>query len=207
MPQYWFVVAALLALAARGKTDAGRPFTRADLRAWSDNIRKRPAGAQHALDHLERAGLIRRVHVAPGELPPPPGLVRYVLTPEGAAAAKAADAERVRAARAAGCIKGNKSRPRQQDSFVVRLWALFRMRKALTGPEAAETLVDAGQDVRRAARTAGQYLRCWQAMHPNAIQVAAQRLAGAYRFVLVQDLGPQAPVIPNELARGGAKKV
>jgi hypothetical protein len=210
MPQYWFIVEALVALAAHRK-DARKPFTRADLKAWSKRFGERPSGVQQALDHLERCGMVRRLAGAPSDRPLKPGTWRYVLTAEGAAAAKAAREARGRAAMSRGGTKANKTRPRDTSSYTARLWSLLRMRRTLTAADAAATLVDAGDDVIKAARTASKYLRGWARLHPAAVQISAQRCrTGGFRFVLVQDLGPEAPVIPkppaipNKRAQGGA---
>jgi hypothetical protein len=201
MPQYWFIVEALLALAAQRKGAAARkPFTRADLRTWSDKIGKRPAGAQHALDHLERCGMIRR---ASEELQTK-GLIRYLVTPEGAAAAGAAADERKRQALSVAGAKA--SHPRPAGSFCARLWALLRLRTTITAPEAAATLIDAGENVSTATNTASQYLRLWASAHPDAVQRSKRRaMHESQRYVLVKDLGPTPPVATNsKKARGGA---
>lgn len=204
MPQYWFIVEALLVLYERLK-DSRKPFTRDKLLAWSEKFRARPTGVQQALDHLERCGMVRRLPRAPGEKPLKPGTVRFVLTAEGAAAASgAADARRRTALSSAG-TKANRSRPRDAGAFITRLWALLRMRVTLSAAEAAATLVDAGEDVRKGAATASKYMRSWARLYPHAVQISKQREAsGGMRFVLVKDLGPTAPVIPNTRAQGGA---
>jgi hypothetical protein len=210
MPQYWFIVEALLALAAHRK-DPAKPFTHADLKAWSKRFRERPSGVQQALDHLERCGMVRRLAGAPSDKPLKPGTWRYQLTPEGAAAAKAAREAHGRAAMSRGGTKANTTRPRDSTSFAARLWSLLRMRRTLTAAAAAATLVDAGEDVIQAARTASKYLRLWVRLHPAAVQISAQRCrTGGFRFVLVEDLGPKAPVttkpptMTNKRAQGGA---
>jgi hypothetical protein len=197
----WHTAEALVALYKHRRGDGKTPFTRADLLAWSENFAARPKAAQVALDHLQRIGMVRTVTAATeATAAKKPGLHRFIVTREGLVAAKAADDARLSAIRAASCTKGNKARPRGE--FITRLWALFRMRKSLTGTEAAETLVDAGDDVKRAARTAAMYLRCWVAMHPEHIQISSKRVGGSFRYVLLKDLGPEAPVIPKELACG-----
>jgi hypothetical protein len=204
MPQYWFIVEALLVLYERLK-DSRKPFTRDNLRAWSEKFQQRPAGVQQALDHLERCGMVRRLPRAPAEKPLKPGMVRFALTAEGAAAASGAADARRRAALSSAGTKANRNRPRDAGAFITRLWALLRMRVTLSSAEAAATLVDAGEDVRKAATTASKYMRSWARLYPDAVQISKLRESGGgMRFVLVKDLGPTAPVIPNTRARGGA---
>lgn len=203
MPQYWYMIEALVAL-GRHQRSAATTFTRADLIAWSEKLKDRRTAAQMALDHLALSGLVRRVTRSEGAPPVKQGSWCYRLTTEGMAAAKEAyKAWKHQALSAAGA---KASRPRSSVSFGSRLWALFRMRKTLSPAEAAATLVDAGANVARATNTASQYLRRWSQMHPEAIQVSKQRATkGAFRFVLVQDLGPVPPVTTApKKAQGGA---
>lgn len=202
MAHFWHVAEALLALWKHRRD--GSPFTRSELVAWSEKLAARPRAAQAAIDHLADVGLLRRLSNQAGEPILRQGVYRYALTPEGRAAAKAAHEAVIQAARVEGQRRAVANRAPDPTTFQSRLWNLFRVRKVLTGPEAAETLVDAGQNVARAAITAARCLRCWHALHPQAIQVSAQRAGAAHRFVMVQDLGPVAPVIPRTLARGGA---
>ncbi len=205
MPQYWFIVEALLALAAHPKA-AAKAFTRAELRSWSQRLKERPTGVQQALDHLQRCGMVRRLAGAPSDQPLKPGTWRYRLTPEGAAAARAAADTHRHATLSAAGKKGNQARARSKTSYSARVWALLRMRRTLSAPEAAAVLTDVGDDVRKAANAASQYLRRWADSHPEAIQVSKQRGAnGAHRYVLIKDLGPVAPIAtPPNKARGGA---
>lgn len=201
MPQYWYIVEALLVLAVHRRT-ANVIFTRADLIAWSERFQQRRTGAQLALDHLALSGLVRRIPRPADAKPAGRGTWTYVLTPEGAAAAKAARDARARDAMSRGCTNGNLARPRNRASFAARLWALLRMRTTLTAAEAAATLADAGEDVSKVTRTASAYLRAWVCLHPRAIQISAKCEAkGAYRFVLVQDLGPEGPAISDKRLR------
>jgi hypothetical protein len=204
MPQYWFIVEALVTLGAHRK-GVSKPFTPLDLKRWSEQFGKRPAGVRHALDHLERCGMVRRIPRPADAKPAKQGAWTYLLTPEGAAAALAARDARARAGMSRGCTNANQAKPRDKSSFTARLWALLRMRTTLTAAEAAATLVDAGADVAKVTRTASTYMRTWVRLHPKAIQISAQCGAnGAYRFVLVKDLGPEGPVISNKRLQGGA---
>lgn len=198
MPQIWFMVEALIAL-ARYRRDGKKPFTRADLRAWSEKIKARPKAAQHALDHLEACSLLRRGKPE-GVVLRSPGLVSYMLTPEGRAAAIAAQDTQYRAENA---VRGLQ----EPGSFDSRVFALLRMRRALTGPEAASTLVDAGGDVKGTAKRASALLRSWSEVYPDAIKVGEQRFQGAVRYVLVKEIQPAAPALTTtkkNAARGGA---
>lgn len=198
MPQYWHMVEALVVLGRHART-ASAIFTRADLVAWCAAFQQRPTGAQLALNHLSLTGMVRRIPRPVGAKPVRSGAWTYMLTAEGAIAAKAARDARAREAMSQGCKNANAARHRATSSFVARLWALFRMRTTLTAAEAAATLLDAGEDVEIATRTASTYLRAWTRLYPHAIKVSAKQEArGAYRFVLVLDLGPEAPVITGK---------
>ena len=206
MPQYWFVVEALAVLYSHLKASRAA-FTRDQLKAWSPRFQERPTGAQHALDHLERCAMVRRLTGTPAAKPLKQGAWRYQLTTAGAVMATAAAETQRHARMSAAGKKGAQARTRSQDSFAARLWALFRMRRTITAPEAAATLVDAGGDVPKAANAAAQYLGRWSRLHPDAIQTSKQRgPRGARRFVLVRDLGPIAPAAtpPIAKAHGGA---
>lgn len=205
MPQYWFIAEALVTLHAHCRRSAGH-FTRDHLKAWSEKFRERPTGVQHAIDHLERCGMVRRAPGVADEKRPKPGVTRFILTAEGAAAAKAAAQAHHYAGLSAAAKKGAAMRPRPKGTFAAKLWALFRMRRAITAAEAAATLVDAGANVATGVRTASQYLRLWARLCPQHIQVSKQKgPAGAYRFVMVADFGPHAPAVTTPTGpEGGA---
>ena len=74
---------------------------------------------------------------------------------------------------------------------------MLRLRQQLTPAEAAETLVDAGDDVARAMHTAGIYLGQWARLCPQQIQVSQQRMQRFNRYIVVADPGPTPPVIPK----------
>jgi hypothetical protein len=190
MSQYWYITEAFLVLGKNAK-DSSVTFSKADLIRWSSNFPGRKIGAQMALDQFLKVGMARLV----GDTPVRKKQRLYALTPEGIAAAKAACEARWNAGRSLGGKHSNQTRERLTDTFVRKLWALFRMRQSLTGQEAAATLVDAGGDVTTATRTAFQYLRNWSLVHPEAIQVSKKRVGRAYRFVLTKDLGPEPPVV------------
>lgn len=204
MPQYWYVVAALVAL-GRQVREASKPFTRVELRRWSADIDARPRSAPLALQQLESAGLLRKVNRTAEDQPAALlNAPRYVITTEGKAAAEVAYTAWKRKALSEAGAKA--TRVRSRDSLCNRLWLLFRMRRTLTGAEAAETLVDAGEDVGRVSNMAARYLRQWSLSVPDAVQCSKKRGPhGAMRYVMVKDLGPQAPVItPTPKAQGGA---
>ena len=195
MTGLWHTRDALLAL-YRERRDGKGVFTSADLRAWAPTFTGRPRAAQVALDHLQAAGLVRRVTTeALGEPARRQGEHRYMVTPEGVIAARAAEAARLHAIRSEACTRGNRSRPR--GAFTMKLWALLRLRQQLTPAEAAETLVDAGEDVTRATHTAGIYLGQWAKLCPQQIQVSKQRAQRFNRYIVVADPGPTPPVIPK----------
>jgi hypothetical protein len=208
MTQFWHVAEALLAL-YRHRCNVKRPtnalFTRSDLVKWSERFQGRPRAAMSALIHMEKVGFARRVAgTPPGEAPARQGVLRFALTSEGLAAAKAAHEARARSVRCAAAAQARQSQPRDRHSFLQRLWSLLRMRRALTGPEAAATLLDAGQDIARASKTASDYLRRWSELHPDAIKTSVQRVDGACRYVLLSDLGPDAPIVAiKKKTRGG----
>jgi hypothetical protein len=204
MPQYWHMVEALVML-ARHVRSTSTTFTRAELVAWSPAFQERPTGAQHALNHLAAGGFVRRIPRPVNVKWARNGTWTYTLTAEGLVAAKAAREARAREARAQGMRKVNATRPRATSCFAARLWSLLRMRTALSAADAAQTLVDAGADVERATRTASSYLRAWARSYPDAIKVSAKpEPRGAYRFVLVRDLGPTAPTIKSVQERAAA---
>jgi hypothetical protein len=190
MPQCWYITEAFLVLGKNAK-NTGVTFTKADLIGWSSNFPGRKIGAQMALDQFLKLGMARLV----GDTPVRKKQRVYALTAEGIAAAKAACDARWQAGRALGGKNSNQTRERLRDTFVRKLWALFRMRQSLTGQDAAATLVDAGGDVKSATRTAAQYLRHWSLVHPEAIQVSAKKVGHANRFVLTKDLGPEPPAV------------
>ncbi|KTT21885.1 hypothetical protein NS331_11010 [Pseudacidovorax intermedius] len=83
----------------------------------------------------------------------------------------------------------------QVEPFAGRLWKLLCIRKVLTAEEAANLLVDAGQDVGRARTRASELLLAWSRQCPLAIQPSDRRIKGAKRYGLMVDLGPTPPDI------------
>ena len=114
----------------------------------------------------------------------------YTITAAGARAiAAAARGETIRSG-PKGPLATARKRP--AATFNARLWALLRARRVIDGGSAAETLVDAGEDVTAAARTAAIYLQRWA--DAGALQECEQRLPrGRKRFVLIKD-SPEPPV-------------
>ncbi|MFE8644148.1 hypothetical protein ACFX58_03575 [Sphingomonas sp. NCPPB 2930] len=186
----WFVGAALIALGMHRANDMATQFTQYDLAQWIPAYRG-PDTAIMAIKALLNSKLIE------GE---PCGLGHvtrrsrsYRLTTEGVAAARSAlhsdktlhPAAYGSAAKPAGPV----------DPFAQRLWSLLRIRRALTADDAASTLVDAGDDVARARRKAGELLLAWSRICPPPVQVSAKRVDGFKRYVLVVDLGLLPPAI------------
>ncbi len=197
--ELWYVGAAMVAL-GRNLAQARRSFTYADLRAWSDELAKRPRAAWHAVEALRAHGLVTK-----GERPQRRVATNqfFVLTPDGIAAAQAARAAQAKASRARSARALSDAR-RGDSGFADRLWSLLRMRRQLTPDEAAGTLVDVGDDTARATATASCYLRAWAKAHPEAIQRSVRRINHFHRYILVQDLGPQKPAVSRKGAQGGA---
>lgn len=194
---HWTSAAVLFALASK-KMEAGQTFTKADLHAWvpglSDGQR-----TKHALHTLMQNGLITsELYSLPVTLI---AVATYTVTVAGAEAIKAAaDGQRLTSG-----PRGPHSKDRAvpRTTFAARLWALMRARQMLDTETAAATLVDAGNDVAKAAKTAQRYLARWA--KTGALAVSAQRMAnGCKRYVLVKDIGPVPPAW-TEKARQRAK--
>lgn len=190
----WFIGEALVAIARN--LAAAKQFDRVDLIAWCPAIAKRPRAASLALERLHVLQFIQ-----PIATPAPVrrtkkhrGVRHYTITPEGVDAAKAAQAEAARQHRSVAALAMSES-TRAKSEFAKRLWALLRMRQSLTPLDAAELLVNAGEDLAIAKARASTYLRTWSKSFPTALQISAQRVGRFQRYVLVEDLGPSVPCV------------
>lgn len=170
-----YIGPALVAL--HGLAGLDRPFKRAELEAGAGFAKRTTTNV--AIVHLTTLGFLRRAD----ELQQP-GRPAYVVTDEGRAAARAAAEAAAENTRA------------QADPFARRVWALLRARGQLTAPQAAELLANAEDgDADRVRDRVARLLRAWCCVHPHAIQTSAKRVAGAKRYVLLVDLGPQVPAV------------
>lgn len=194
----WVTGATLAALAARG-LGKGAVFTSRDLRQWIPQLKSNSLG--HAVETLIASGFVehsRRV-VAGSQAET---LGHYTVTPQGD--------EAIKAAMGGASFKSGPKGPHSKDrlvpaqSFAFRLWALMRARRMLDSDSAAATLVDAGEDVAKAAKNAQRYFKRWAST--GAIQESKHRLQGGRkRYVLVADCGPTPPAwTPKARARRSA---
>lgn len=181
----WTSAAVLVALAARGFT-AGQQFMSGQLRSWVPQLQKSHR-LKHAVETLKDNGFISsRMQTEPGSAQ---SQAVYTVTTTGAEAIKAAASGTVRKSGPKG--PHGKRRAVPPSTFAARLWALMRARQMLDTETAAATLVDAGQDVAKAAKTAQRYLARWSST--GALAVSKQRMpGGCKRYVLLKD-SPEPP--------------
>lgn len=178
----WVTAAVLCALAAR-ELKAGAVFHGRDLASW---VRRRLDDAQrnHATTRLIALGfLTHRLCLVDGERE-----MAYTVTADGAAAIAEAARGHVRRS---GPKTTRTVAPAGPQTFAGRLWALLRIRRILSAPEAAELLVDAGGPVATRAKTARRYLARWATT--GAVGRSPKRTNcvgtsnGEVRFVLLID--------------------
>lgn len=176
----WTSAAVLVTLAARG-LGKGDTFTSTQLRAWVPGLGEGNR-FKRAMATLEANQFFTfRMHTEPGNAQ---SHAVYTVTPTGAEAIKAAASGAIRKSGPKG--PHGKDRVVPPNTFAARLWALMRARRMLDTETAAATLVDAGQDVSKAARTAQRYLARWTST--GALAISKQRLpSGCKRYVLVTD--------------------
>lgn len=181
----WTSAAVLVALAARG-LGKGDTFTSTQLRAWVPGLREGNR-FKRAMATLEANQFFSyRMHTEPGNAQ---SHAVYTVTPTGAEAIKAAASGAMRKSGPKG--PHGKDRVVPPSTFAARLWALMRARQMLDTETAAATLVDAGDDVAKAAKTAQRYLARWTST--GALAVSKQRMpGGCKRYVLLKD-SPMPP--------------
>lgn len=199
----WVTAAVLAALAARGYGQ-GATFTSAELREWIPKF-KEEARLSNATSKLTKLGFVtyrQRMVEGGGDIEHV-----YTLTKQGHEAIKLAAAGKVHKSGPKGPHTAFKTVP--ANSFTFRLWALMRARKLLDAETAASTLVDAGDDVKKATQTANKYLRRWTQL--GNLAESAQRVNAAgtsngfKRYVLINDCGPTPPAwTAKALARKAA---
>lgn len=175
---------ALVAIHQARSDATEKPFTKSELLLWCAKINDKRAAAK-LLDDLKRAGLVVRA-LRNGVQHPIAGIAYYRLTADGALAAKTAAAQ---------------NHDTSASTFAARLWALLRIRGALTSAEAGQLLADAGSNIAAAKKKASDWLMAWHKAHPTAVQISQVKINGYRRFVLVNDLG----AIPDVKRTGGAK--
>lgn len=182
---HWVTSTVLLAMAER-KLKKGDTFTSTDMRQWAPAFRNE-ASRKTAAQKLQELGFVTFSMALQDQAKT---VARYKVTAEGQAALQAAALGQVRKSGPRGPHTGARVPP-QPSSFVARLWALLRARITLDSETAASTLIDAGQNVAVAQKTAQRYLRRWEVA--GAVQESRKRTAsGCKRYVLVNDR-PTAP--------------
>ncbi len=189
---HWVVNAVLEALAQQGLGRAGARFTSQDLCGWLPDLKRATKRRTNATSTLCRLGVVTHKATVDGGANT---VVTYTITAAGAeAVARVAAGQRHRSG-----PKGprDKRRVPDGDSFVQRLWTLFRASKLLDADSAASLLVDAGDDVKTAARTARRYFHRWTqagyaAESTNRVGAVGSS-NGFKRYILVKDCGPVAP--------------
>ena len=190
----WFSIVALVAL-ARNVKSTGRPITAIELSQWaSDDHIDFPHGiAEMAMTALCSRGYLRIEgprHNTNG------AINRWFITPNGQQAAKVAlQISTPGAAPDVGALS-------------TRLWNLLRIRRHLTATEAAETLVDTGDNFNAQTKRIGALLAAWAKYAPKVVSAAKKREAGGrIRYILELDIGRWPPpsrsleVHPREFAR------
>lgn len=182
----WTSAAVLVALAQRD-IKAGDTVTSRQLRAWVPRLRTGQR-LKHAMETLGSNGYLKgksTLDAGTGE-----SFSTYTVTSMGAEAVKAAGAGKQFKSGPKGPHHHDRAVP--PETFAARLWALMRARGMLDTETAAATLVDAGQDVSKAEKTAQRYFARWAST--GALAESAQRLPGGRkRYVLVADCGPMPP--------------
>lgn len=187
----WTSAAVLVALAARGFT-AGKRFTNKELREWVPQL-KTGHRFKHAVETLVDNAFISSERVVTTDL-----IVKYTVTKTGAEAIKAAASGALRKSGPKG--PHTKDRAIAPTTFAARLWALMRARQMLDTETAAATLVDAGDDVAKAAKTAQRYLARWAST--GALTESKHRMpSGCKRYVLVKDSLTPPAWTPKAVAR------
>lgn len=181
----WQVTVVLLTLQTR-EADSSLTFNEGALAAWVPALRGTSA-ARAAIHAMLRHKLIE---LAPQAGAPHTAPLQYRLTPAGCEAVQGAK-KLLRTLHKAA--HGPMTPADQVEPFAGRLWRLLCIRKVLTAEEAANLLLDAGEDVGRARTRASELLLAWSRQCPLAIQVSDKRIKGAKRYGLTVDLGPTPP--------------
>jgi len=192
----WVTSAVLAALAAR-HIGVGDTFASDDMLAWVPGLtagqRKQAAHMLLAMGFVtqeNRIGLNAKTCAV------------YTVTVAGAAGIKAITTGKPLTSGPKGPQQVD--RTPGQNTFAVRLWALMRARMKLDSETAASTLVDAGDDVAKAAKNAQRYFARWAstgAIEPGRVREPN----GCVRYVLVKDCGPTPPKwTPKATARAAA---
>ncbi len=200
---HWVVNTILEVLARQGMGKAGARFTSQDLCVWLPDLKRATKRRTNATSTLCRLGIVtHKAGVDEGATT----VVTYTVTAAGAEAiARVAAGQRHRSG-----PKGpqDKRREPDSDSFVQRLWTLFRAKKLLDADSAASLLVDAGDDVQKAAHTARRYFHRWvqsgHAFERNYRVGAVGSSNGFKSYALVHDCGPVPPSTGKKAVSAGA---
>ena len=165
-----------------------RAFTAAQLTKWSPDELTDIDKVRQSCHLLATAGLLERLKRP-----------RWQLTASGIVAANEAKQSAAAQGRSANLRKIRHEQPRP-NGLPTRLWALLRIRRALTSDEAACILADAGDDIAAMRKSVARLLRAWHLLLPNAIQIGARRIGGFQRYVLVAELDQCPPLNAHEEA-------
>ena len=187
MNQTAYTSAVLVAL-GRHIAPKPRPFTAAQLVQWNTDELADIDKVRQTFQALAAAGLLERIKRP-----------RWQLTAAGLVAANEAKQSAASRGRAANLRKIRCEQPRP-NGLPVRLWALLRIRRALTSDEAACVLADAGDDIAAMRKGVARLLRAWQLLLPHAIQISSKRMGGFQRYVLVAELDQHPPLNAHEKA-------
>lgn len=186
----WFLPGVLRALGEHVQ-HVSQPWTTVDLLRWAPEL-VRPVTDKLACELLVREGLLCQLPGSKNCMRRPQNVLTFQTTAEGWAACQGAVA-RVREQTKLDRRRAQRDREVTRTLYG-RLWTLLRNRQLLTASEAAETLTDAGDDVRTVQARAAEYLGQWRRQLPEHIQVSSKRVNGFLRYVVVRDPGPVPPI-------------
>lgn len=190
-PAGWFIPVVMIGLARQMGRDP-KPFTSSELYGWLPELGSSRV-ARLACTMLKQRGVLAQApHAVPDGMRRPANPQTWQLTEDGLEICRATLQAAVRKANGEALAARNRQQPKGH-TLRHRLWALLRIRTALTSEDALAVLADAGQDTSTLQRRISKQLREWSIVCPNAVQISAKRVDGRIRYVLVQDLGATPP--------------
>lgn len=194
----WVTSAMLVALAGRNMRK-GQTFTSKDMPAWVPGLGT-GAKRKHASETLIRLGFVTH-EMCIDEAGK--SYAKYTITADGDVAIKAIASGQQLTSGPKGPHQVDRTPP--NTSFVARLWALLRARGMLDSNSAAATLVDAGEDVEKAAKNAQRYFARWASVG-GCEESRLREANGCKRYVISKDAGPNPPAwTPKAKARRAAQ--